>query len=108
MSSWAERKRLRAKVYGSRRWRELREYKRLVNPWCEDCWDRFHKAVPMTSVHHIVPLYKDLSLAFEYKNLRSLCNDCHYPAKPLTDNQFVSDERRSEAKRYTDTARKYF
>ncbi len=66
----------------SKRWRELRAIKIASNPLCEDCLldDR---ATLATEVHHIVPIESAHSiaemerLAFDYTNLRSLCEKCH-------------------------------
>ncbi len=66
----------------SKRWKELRAVKMARNPLCEDCLldDR---ATLATEVHHVIPVEHGRSmaemerLAFDYTNLRSLCEKCH-------------------------------
>lgn len=62
-------------IYGTGRWRKLRDYKAKLNPLCESCLD-VGRAVPMVIVDHIKEI-KDGGQAFDITNLRSLCRRCH-------------------------------
>ena len=69
------------KVYNTRRWKDLRARKMADNPICEEC-ERKGKTTPAKEVHHIIPfeIDYDLSLAYDYDNLVSLCVECHKEA----------------------------
>lgn len=62
--------------YASPPWRRLREYKLLIDPFCERCKER-DEIVPAEEVHHIVEISVDPDRALEYDNLESLCKTCH-------------------------------
>lgn len=70
------------KVITSKEWRKLRAVKIANNPLCEDCLIN-DKTTPATEVHHIIPIQRAKSLkeikklAYDYHNLRSLCEKCH-------------------------------
>ena len=69
------------KVYNTRRWKDLRARKMADNPLCEEC-ERKGKVIPAKEVHHLKPfeIDYDLSLAYDYDNLISLCVECHKEA----------------------------
>ena len=82
-----------ASIYNTPQWRKLRLFYVQSHPLCEDCLDdnirnedgNFGSIVtPAKEVHHIVPISKASSelemkeLAFDPKNLRSLCNYHHH------------------------------
>jgi 5-methylcytosine-specific restriction protein A len=69
------------KVYNTRRWKDLRAAKIRNNPVCEEC-ARQGKTTPTKEIHHIKPfeIDNDLSLAYDYDNLISLCVECHKQA----------------------------
>ena len=69
------------KVYNTRRWKDLRAAKIRNNPVCEEC-ARKGKTTPAKEIHHIRPfeIDNDLSLAYDYDNLISLCVECHKEA----------------------------
>jgi 5-methylcytosine-specific restriction endonuclease McrA len=66
----------RQKFYLSKEWRNLREYKLSLDPYCYECKknDRFVGAV---HVHHIIDIADDPNKALNIKNLLSLCKACH-------------------------------
>lgn len=70
------------KMINSARWRNLRHKKLNNNPLCEVCYNK-GIYVSATEVHHVVPVessrtYKGMAeLMFSFKNLQSLCHDCH-------------------------------
>ncbi len=60
----------------SSRWKKVRALKLARDPLCEDCWE--HGVTrPAAQVHHLEAVAKRPDLAFEMKNLRSLCTTCH-------------------------------
>jgi len=70
--------RIAKEIRSSGRWQRLRLIKLGRNPVCEDPLF-LHQDIPIAAsqVDHIVPLGKDLSLAFVLANLQSLCTHCH-------------------------------
>lgn len=69
-------------VYNTSKWQKLRKYHIQHNPICAECLKNgFIKSADQ--VHHITPfltgknLEQIIFLAFDPKNLQSLCNDCH-------------------------------
>ena len=69
-------KKARHKIYNNRRWRKVRLLKLTNDPLCEMCL----KEGIITSadaIHHIIPIDIDVSLAYEYTNLMSICHECH-------------------------------
>jgi 5-methylcytosine-specific restriction protein A len=66
------------KVYNTPRWKRLRAEKVANNPVCELCAAKGITRV-VEEVHHLVPfeIDNDLSLAYDYDNLISLCVECH-------------------------------
>jgi 5-methylcytosine-specific restriction enzyme A len=69
------------KVYNCRRWKELRARKFADNPICEECV-KLGRTTPTKEIHHIKPfeIDNDLSLAYDYDNLISLCVEHHKQA----------------------------
>lgn len=72
----------RQKIYQSKKWKELRAAKLIENPLCEVCLA--HGIItPAEDVHHIrSPFdFSDINevnaLAYDYKNLKSICKQCH-------------------------------
>lgn len=63
-------------VYNTTRWRKLRLQKLQDNPLCECCLQD-NKITPAEEVHHITEILRNPDLAFDYKNLMSLCRKCH-------------------------------
>lgn len=69
-------------VYNTTQWRELRLLYLQNNPLCEMCLEKeiIKSAI---DVHHKNPISSTDSvnekkrLGFDYKNLKSLCKDCH-------------------------------
>ncbi len=69
-------------VYNTNQWRYIRIEKLMNNPLCENCLknDKIELAI---EVHHIKPISNGKNivekqiLGFDYKNLISLCVNCH-------------------------------
>ena len=58
------------------RWARLRGLKRRHNPLCEECRAEGN-LVATSQVHHIKPIRTHPELAFEWSNLKSVCDPCH-------------------------------
>ncbi len=78
-----QRYRERQELYGSKRWKECREYMKMKYPLCQDCL-KAGKITPMEEVHHIKsPFVKGISeeekyrRAYDESNLVCLCKECH-------------------------------
>ena len=69
----SERYAAACQVRSSGRWKKLQRAKINSSPICEVCNER-----PALEVHHIVPLSKDISRAYDWDNIQSICLDCHY------------------------------
>ena len=69
-------------IYNSREWKALRLLKLQQNPLCEMHYAK-GKIVSSHCVHHLVPIETAKTmdemrrLAFDPKNLQSLCDECH-------------------------------
>jgi len=69
-------------VYNTRKWKKLRKYHIQNNPLCAECL-KHGMLKSADQVHHITPfiegknLEQIIFLAFDPKNLQSLCHDCH-------------------------------
>lgn len=63
-------------VYATSKWKALRTEHLEIEPLC-----RYHQqigvVVAATVVDHIIPHRGDAKLAFDRKNLQSLCKPCH-------------------------------
>jgi 5-methylcytosine-specific restriction protein A len=68
-------------VYNTPRWKKLRALKVQDAPICEECLKK-GKVTPTEEVHHIIPfeIDNDISLAYDFDNLISLCVECHKEA----------------------------
>ena len=72
----------RMTIYNSARWRALRLAKLRDNPLCEMC-ERDGITRPADDVHHVQSFMSTddpdarRTLAFDYDNLMSLCDECH-------------------------------
>ena len=72
----------RMKVYNTKRWRAIRDWKMATDPLCEMC-KQDEKVTPAEEVHHVVSFMstddpdKRYNLAYDYDNLKSLCKGCH-------------------------------
>lgn len=69
------------KVYNTKRWKTLRALKIADNPVCEEC-EKEGRTTPTQEIHHIKPfeINGDMSLAYDYDNLISLCIEHHKQA----------------------------
>lgn len=73
---------VRRRIYDSGRWRQLRLVKLQSDPLCEECAAAGRTRLA-TQVHHersfteAVDMAAARALAFDYGNLRSLCDECH-------------------------------
>ena len=64
--------------YNTREWKDLRALKISEQPLCEHCLKE-NKFVEANVVDHIIPIYKEnINLFYDYSNLQSLCNNCHF------------------------------
>lgn len=63
-------------LYGTQRWRKLSVAFKRRHPCCSEC-ENNGLVRPTEIVDHIVPAKEDLSLFWEWSNLRALCHDCH-------------------------------
>lgn len=63
-------------VYNTDKWKKLRVLKLMKNPLCEMC-EKEGIVKPALDVHHIVPILKDMTKAFDEDNLMSLCRKHH-------------------------------
>lgn len=69
-------------IYQDKRWKKLRKAKLRHNPLCERCESR-NRITPADEVHHIIPFDRGRTpeetecLAFDYDNLKSVCDPCH-------------------------------
>ena len=57
-------------------WRRVRDKRRLLNPFCQDCEER-GRIECMEIVDHVIPVDVDPTLRLELDNTRSLCRSCH-------------------------------
>lgn len=68
------------KKYNCKRWKDLREYKKNINPFCERCLLK-GKYNPAYIVHHKEYItqenYMDDNVFYNIDNLESLCLECH-------------------------------
>lgn len=99
------------KIITSTQWSNLRAKKIAANPLCEDCL-LDDKTTMATEVHHITPIQRGKSiaemkrLAYDYHNLRSLCEDCHKKAHERLGRMNKANIRKMkeiEKKRFIDT-----
>ena len=61
--------------YSSTAWRKLRDYKRRLNPLCEECL-KHGILTPGELVDHIIPIEEGGAL-LDLANLQTLCKACH-------------------------------
>lgn len=70
------------KLMNSAKWRKLRTLKLSDKPLCEVCSEA-DKVTIATEVHHIQPIENGVNkddmkrLAYDYRNLMSVCSPCH-------------------------------
>ena len=57
-------------------WRKLSEFKRKIDPLCEEC-AKAGRTTPADHVHHIVPIVEAEERRLDMDNLMSVCVDCH-------------------------------
>lgn len=68
--------------YKGKRWQRVRDaVMRRDGYQCRDC-RRYGRITPAVTVHHIVHLEDDPSLAYDMGNLISLCDKCHNRRHP--------------------------
>jgi 5-methylcytosine-specific restriction protein A len=65
------------RFYRSKAWRALRAQKAALHAHCQDCLEQRDVLVPLSHVHHVVPIKERPDLALTLSNLRSLCIPCH-------------------------------
>lgn len=64
------------RLYGTRRWREMRAAQLIAEPYCRKCAETGLRTAA-TDVDHIRPHRGDLRLFYNAANLQSLCHACH-------------------------------
>ena len=64
------------KIYNSKRWVRLRLEILAREPLCRQC-KKNGVTVGATVVDHVIPLKKNIKLAFARSNLKPLCKSCH-------------------------------
>lgn len=69
----AEARRIRS----SRRWQKVRDAILSEAPFCRDPHERHAVPVLAAEVHHVVPVARAPSLAFDADNLMPVCRVCH-------------------------------
>lgn len=91
-------------LINSQRWVKLRAKKASASPLCEACLEK-GLTTPMEEVHHKVPIesapdFETMKLlAFDIKNLQSLCRECHKEAhRELKSNSVEEIQRRNKKK----------
>lgn len=93
-----------SRLLNTQRWRKLRREYLSANPLCEDCLLR-DLSRPAQCVHHIQPIERAsgndtlmAQLAYDWSNLRALCNHCHREAHRLLGSQSTTEAKaRAEA-----------
>jgi 5-methylcytosine-specific restriction endonuclease McrA len=68
------------RLYGTARWKRLREYQLSAEPLCRFCLDSNVVEVA-TVADHVIPHRGDEALFFDSSNLQSLCASCHSNTK---------------------------
>ena len=87
-------------VYNTTTWRKLRLAYLMENPLCEECL-KIDKVTPAEEVHHIIPISKGetveemKNLAFDDKNLCSLCKNCHREIHKEMESGFLRKKKTS-------------
>jgi len=74
-SRWPTRDPKVQRLYGRRRWEQMRRRQLSKHPWCEICL-RDGIYIQATDVHHIVRHEGD-EYKFYNSSLQSLCHSCH-------------------------------
>ncbi len=75
------RKKERQEIYNTKRWRDLRAVKLMLNPLCEEC-EKMDKVTVATECHHVDSFMKyegnlRIEKAYDLDNIESLCRKCH-------------------------------
>lgn len=80
------------RLYGLKRWKDLRRWRLSVEPFCRFCLDRgvYTKA---TVCDHIKPHKGDEDLFFDPENTQSLCKPCHDRDKQALERGFTPKPR---------------
>lgn len=74
----SSKKGMRQSFYQLKEWNQLRKYKLMCNPICEECNNAL-----ATMVHHIISFVniddetKQKELFLDFDNLMSVCHQCH-------------------------------
>jgi len=84
-----------AKLYNSRRWRGLRNMYYKYNPLCVMC-KRNNTIKEGKVVDHIKPVSEG-GLFYEWKNLQTLCTQCHAKKTAREVNNRIKQRKRDDA-----------
>lgn len=82
-----------SEMYGSPKWKALRDGKLKDEPHCEICGE------PATEVHHRVPHNGNWELFLDWDNLMSICHSCHVrqtQKESVVRQQETAQERKRE------------
>ena len=99
-------------LINNQRWVKLRAKKASASPLCEACLGR-DITTPVQEVHHIVPIesapdFENMKLlAYDIKNLQSLCIDCHKEAHRELKSNSVEEIQRRNKKRTKNFVEKF-
>ena len=93
-----------SRLLNTQRWRKLRREYLSANPLCEGCLIR-DLSRPAQCVHHVQPIERAsgndalmAQLAYDWSNLRALCNPCHSATHRLLGSQGAAEAKaRAEA-----------
>lgn len=100
------------RIINSQRWVKLRAKKASASPLCEKCVEK-GLTTPMEEVHHKVPIESapDFDtmrlLAYDVKNLQSLCRECHKEAHRELGSNSVEEIQRRNKKRTNNFVEKF-
>ena len=100
------------RLINSHRWVKLRAKKVSASPLCERCLEK-GLTTPMDEVHHIVPIesapdFETMKLlAYDIKNLQSLCRECHKEAHRELKSNSVKEIQRRNKKRTNNFVEKF-
>jgi len=89
----------RQKFYNSREWRNLREYKLSIDPFCEICKKFGYDTVPASCVDHQKDIIDAPELRLDINNLTSMCGSCHSRKsfkKLLKTNNKANEKRKKQ------------
>lgn len=100
------------KLLNTVKWKKMRRAKLSEQPLCEMCASE-GRVKAATCVHHVTPVLDGLSreemsrLAFDYRNLMSLCDECHKRVHEEMESHGREGNRRRTASQLEQFRRKF-